>query len=59
MHWGSRVGHYWFKKIKAQCEAEGNCHVSRVACGGLPRGLCGVVVRAGIVAQGFGVREGA
>ncbi|GAB4823623.1 hypothetical protein N2152v2_010669 [Parachlorella kessleri] len=27
MHWGSRVGYYWFKKIKAQCEAEGNCHM--------------------------------
>jgi hypothetical protein len=28
MHWGSRVGYYWYKKIKAQCEAAGNCQVS-------------------------------
>ncbi|GAB4820009.1 hypothetical protein N2152v2_007055 [Parachlorella kessleri] len=26
-HWQSRVAYYWYKKIKAQCEAQGNCQM--------------------------------
>ena len=26
-HWQARVHYYWFKKIKARCEAEGNCQM--------------------------------
>ncbi|KAI3431793.1 hypothetical protein D9Q98_010546 [Chlorella vulgaris] len=27
VHWQSRVGYYWFKKMKKQCEAAGNCQM--------------------------------
>lgn len=26
-HWQARVHYYWFKKIKARCEAEGKCQM--------------------------------
>lgn len=27
VHWQSRVGYYWYKKVKKQCEAAGHCHM--------------------------------
>ena len=27
MHWQARVHYYWYKKIKAQCEAKGKCQM--------------------------------
>lgn len=27
VHWQARVAYYWYKKVKAQCEKEGNCQV--------------------------------
>jgi hypothetical protein len=28
VHWQSRVHYYWYKKVKAQCDAAGPCDVS-------------------------------
>lgn len=25
--WQSRIAYFWYRKVKAQCEAEGNCQV--------------------------------
>ena len=42
MHWQARVGYYWFRKIKAQCETAGGCQMggfTRILHSGQPDDL--------------------
>ena len=39
--WQARVGYYWYRKVKAQCEKEGNCQVPLGTAGYCALYVCG------------------